>query len=161
MPPFGSDVHIVNVNKLPPGGRHAAAAIANSNFELAFLYSEYTGGQDRRWEAYTGRHLIGDFRSFLAGRSVTQESFHGTVRYSHLRVFGDPATRGAIDVSGCFDNSRLVNTDIKTKRAIPDRTPPDQHYRRFTDVVSRERGKWVVIGIYPDVFYPRAKECKP
>jgi len=39
--------------------------------------------------------------------------------------------------------------------------PANQPYFRRTDIFARCGGGWVVIGNYPALCYPRAKECKP
>jgi hypothetical protein len=39
--------------------------------------------------------------------------------------------------------------------------PANQRYFRYTDIVARRGGRWVVIGNYPALCYPQAKECKP
>src|SRR6266567_1819533 len=100
-----------------------------------------------------------DFGRALAKRDVTTESFRGTVRFTHMRAFPDPGHKGAIDVSACYDNSHAVNTRISTGKTVPDRIPAADHYLRYTDILtSGGAGNWHVIGNYPDVFYPQARE---
>ena len=93
---------------------------------------------------------------------MTTESFTGTVSFSHMRAIPDPTTAGEVDVSECFDNSHSNNTDLQTGKVIPDQAPPDQQYYLNTDVLARNRnGQWRVVSVYPVVYYPQAKECKP
>jgi len=161
-PPFGHNVHVHMAGWQPASARQAKAVIADKNFELAYLYSEYTGGKDKRWTAYVDAAMRRAFGRALAKRDVTTESFRGTVRFTHMRAFSDPAHKGAIDVSACYDNSHAVNTSIRTGKAVPDRTPAADHYLRYTDILARSgAGHWRVVGNYSDVFYPQARECKP
>src|SRR5215467_16124721 len=46
MPPFGSNVHIDMTSWLPTDASQAQAVNVDKNYELAFLYAEYKGGQD-------------------------------------------------------------------------------------------------------------------
>ncbi len=161
-PPFGHNVHVHMAGWQPASARQAKAVTADKNFELAYLYSEYTGGKDKRWTAYVDAAMRRDFGRALAKRDVTTESFRGTVRFTHMRAFPDPGHKGAIDVSACYDNSHAVNTRISTGKTVPDRIPAADHYLRYTDILtSGGAGNWHVIGNYPDVFYPQARECKP
>lgn len=161
-PPFGRNVHVEMSGWLPASPRQAHAVIADKNFELAYLYSEYTGGNDKRWTGYAGRRVRPAFAADLAKPDVTTESFRGTVSYSHLRAFADPSHHGAVDVSGCYDDARAADTSITTGKVIPDRTPANDHYFRYTDILARGgTGSWRVIGNYPAVYYPQARECKP
>jgi hypothetical protein len=161
-PPFGQNVRVEMSGWLPAGSRRARAVVADKDFELAYLYAEYTGGKDTRWTAYVSHAVLRDFAADLAKPDVTTESFRGTVSYTHMRAFADPAHKGAIDVSGCYDNARSANTSITTGKVIPDRTPADDHYFRYTDILAKGgTGNWRVIGNYPAVYYPQARECKP
>jgi len=161
-PPFGRNVRVHMTSWMPAGTRAAQAVIADKNFELAYLYAEYTGGKDRRWTAYVSRRVLRPFAANLAKPDVTTESFRGILRYTHMRAFRDPVHKAAIDVSACYDNSRAENTSIRTGQVIPDRTPAAEHYFRYTDILAQSgTGSWLVIGNYPAVYYPRARECKP
>ena len=161
-PPFGHDVRVHMTGWRPAGASAARAVIADKNFELAYLYSEYTGGKDTRWITYAGRRVRRDFAANLAQPDVTTESFRGTLSYTHMRAFADPGHHKAIDVSACYDRSRAANTSIRTGKVIPDRTPAADHYFRYTDILAKGgSGNWRVIGNYPAVYYPQARECKP
>lgn len=161
-PPFGANVHIIMPGWMPSVASEAPAVVADKNFELALLYSEYRGGKDHRWQAYTGSRLQPALSLQLRQPDVTTESFTGTVRFSHLNAFPDPVLKGAIDVAQCFDNSRATSTSLATGRALPDSTAPDQHYYRTTNVLARAQdGSWQVVEMYQPIYYPRAPECKP
>jgi hypothetical protein len=161
MPPFGSNVTIGYSHRERRGGPRAAALTADGDFELAYLYAQYTGGRDTRWTAYASRQAAAQFRSALNKPSVTQQSFRGAVRYFAIRAFPDSDTRGAFDVTGCFDDAGATSTDLQTGQALPDTAPPNSHYFRYTDIVARRGGRWVVVGNGTALYYPQAKECKP
>jgi hypothetical protein len=160
-PPFGSNVRIVMPGWLPADPGQVPAVIAAKDFLLAFLYAEYRGNQDDRWTGYASGQVLGALKANLSEPSVTTESFSGTIVFSHMRAFPDPGMAGAIDVSECFDNAGSRNTDLVTRRNVADRTPASQHYYMNTDVMARANGQWRVISVYPVVYYPQARECKP
>jgi hypothetical protein len=160
-PPFGGNVHIVMPGWLPADPGEVAAVIAAKDFLLAFLYAEYRGNQDDRWTGYASGQVLSALKANLSEPSVTTESFTGTIIFSHMRAFPDPATAGAIDVSECFDNAGSRNTDLATGKSIADRIPASQHYYMNSDVMAKTNGQWRVISVYPVVYYPQAQECKP
>jgi hypothetical protein len=160
-PPFGPDVRIVMPSWLPAARREIPAVIAAKDFLLAYLYAEYRGNQDDRWTGYVSGAVRGALSSDLAQPSVTTESFTGTIIFSHLAAFPDPALRGAIDVSECFDNAHSANTSLVTGKAIPDRVPADRHYYLNTDILAARNGHWRVISVDPVIYYPQARECRP
>ena len=160
--PFGSDVHIVMPHFTPADAAQIPAVTTAKNFLLAFLYAEYRGGTDHRWLAYTAGLARSGLRESMSEPDVTTESFRGTIRFSHMQAFADPSRPGAIDVAECFNNSRSQDTRLRTGKVIADHSPADQHYYRNTDVLVRNSsGQWHVAAVYPVVYYPRAKECKP
>lgn len=160
-PPFGGNVHIAMPGWLPPGPAEVPAVIAAKDFLLAYLYAEYTGNRDHRWMAYAGGQALPSLQAGLRQRDITTQSFRGTIRFSQMRTFPDPTTKGGIDVAECFDNAHSVNTSLSTGKPIADNTPPDQHYYRNTDVLTKgPDGRWRVVSVYPVVYYPQAKECK-
>jgi hypothetical protein len=146
---------------LPADPGKVPAVIAAKDFLLAFLYAEYRGNQDDRWTGYASGPVLSALKANLSEPSVTTESFTGTIIFSHLRAFPDPAMTGAIDVSECFDNAGSRNTDLATGKSIADRIPASQHYYMNTDVMAKANGQWRVISVYPVVYYPQAQECKP
>ena len=160
-PPFGGNVRVVMPGWLPADSGEVQAVIAAKNFLLAFLYAEYRGNQDDRWTGYASGQVLSALKANLSEPSVTTESFTGTIIFSHMRAFPDPATAGAIDVSECFDNAGSRNTDLATGKNITGRIPASQHYYMNTDVMAKANGRWRVISVYPVVHYPQAQECKP
>jgi hypothetical protein len=161
-PPFGRDVHIIMPAWLPADPSKVPAVITAKNFLLAFLYAEYKGNQDRRWTTYVAGSVAGALSSNLSKPGVTTESFTGTIRFSQMDAFADPVLPGAVDVSECFNNVDSANIGLHNGKVIPDRTPPGQHYYRNTDALARDAGgRWHVVTVYPVIYYPQAKECKP
>ena len=162
MPPFGKNAHIVMTDYLPKDAEMAKAVVADKDYELAFLYAEYTGGRSQDWSAYVSRTMEVQVRALLAKPDVTTESFKGTIRIFDMRVIRDPTVPGNLDVSACFDNARAVNTSLSTGAVLPGQSPSNDNYYRFTDQLTQSpTGQWQVVGNYPLAYYPRAKECKP
>ena len=162
MPAFGKNVHIDLTSWHPANASAAQAVLVDKNYELAFLYAEYTSGQDSSWANYVSSTMQTEVQDTLAKPGVTTESFTGTIRIFNMSVIADPTVPGRLDVSGCFDNARSSNTDRQTGKVIPDTGPPDQHYYRYTDQLAKDSsGQWKVTSDLPAIYYPRAKECKP
>ena len=162
MPPFGPKAHVEMTSWLPANPDEAAAVVATKNLELAFLYADYTSGKDKSWRNYVSSTWAVQVGAQLSQPNVTTQSFIGTVRYFDMRAFQDPRVPGEIDVSACFDNAQASNTSARTGKVLPDTTPADQHYWRFTDQVAKNSaGTWQVVGAFPVSYYPREKECKP
>ncbi len=162
MPPFGSNAHIDMTNWMPADPGQAQAVLTDKDYQLAYLYAEYTGGKDQRWTSYASTTMQPELTSALAAPGVTTESFIGTIRFSHMTAIPDPNVRSEIDVSACFDNAQSSNTNLRTGKVIPDNTPLDQHYFRYTDVLGKSiDGQWQEVSEFPHIYYPRAKECKP
>ena len=162
MPAFGKNVHIDLTSWKPSSAAQAQAVLTDKDYELAFLYAEYTGGQDTAWASYVSPAMQTEVQSTLSRPGVTGESFTGTIRIFDMAVVADPTVPGRLDVSGCFDNARSSNTDRRTGKVIPDTGSPDQHYYRYTDQLAKDSsGQWKVTSDLPAIYYPRAKECKP
>jgi hypothetical protein len=162
MPPFGKNAHVIMTDWMPEDARMAKAVLADKDYELAFLYAEYTGGKSQDWTAYVNHTMELQVRALLAKPEVTGESFKGTIRIFKMRVIRDPAVPGDLDVSACFDNARAVNTSLSTGAVLPGQSPSNDNYYRFTDQLTQSpTGQWQVVGNYPLAYYPRAKECKP
>jgi len=162
MPPFGKNAHVIMTDWMPKDAGLAKAVLADKDYELAFLYAEYTGGKSDDWTAYVSRTMELQVRALLAKPDVTTESFKGTVRIFKMRVIRDPTVPGDLDVSACFDNAQAVNTSLSTGAVLPGQSPSADNYYRFTDQLAQSpAGQWQVISNYPLVYYPRAKECKP
>jgi hypothetical protein len=162
MPPFGKNAHVIMTDWMPKDVGMAKAVLADKNYELAFLYAEYTGGKSQDWATYVNHTMALQVRALLAKPDVTTESFKGTIRIFKMRVIRDPAVPGDLDVSACFDNARAVNTSLSTGEVLPGQSPSNDNYYRFTDQLAQSpTGQWQVVGNYPLAYYPRAKECKP
>jgi hypothetical protein len=162
MPPFGKNVHITMTSSLPPNATEARAVLTDKDYELAYLYAEYTGGQDQSWTAYVSPTMQTEVQTTLSQASITTESFTGKIRFFDMTAVPDPTVKGDLDVSACFDNSQSSNTNLQTGKVIPDNVPADQHFYRYTDQLAKDStGTWKVISDLPPVYYPRAKECKP
>jgi hypothetical protein len=93
MPPFGRNVHVEMTSWLPSSTAQAAAVITDKDYELAYLYSEYRGGQDQSWVSYVSSMMQSAVRQSLRATDVTTESFTGTISYFGLRVIPDPIRR--------------------------------------------------------------------
>jgi hypothetical protein len=162
MPPFGKNVHIEMTSWLPGNAAQKQAVIVDKDFELAYLYAEYTGGQDDSWTNYVGQSMQNALQSDLTQPDVTTESFIGTIRFFDMSVIPDPNIKGQLDVSACFDNAQSSNTNLKTGKVLPDTTPANEDYSRITDELGKDSdGQWQVVGNFPPIYYPEAKECKP
>ena len=162
MPPFGKNAHVIMTGWMPEDPRMARAVLTDKDYELAFLYAEYTGGKSLHWAAYVSRTMELQVRAVLAKPDVTTESFKGTIRIFKMRVIRDPVVAGDLDVSACFDNAKAVNTSLSTGAVLPGQSPSNDNYYRFTDQLAQSpAGQWQVVSNYPIVYYPRAKECKP
>lgn len=162
MPAFGKNVRIDLTSWHPANPSQAQAVLVDKNYELAFLYAEYTGGQDSSWASYVSPTMQTEVQDTLSRPDVTTQSFTGTIRIFDMSVVADPTVPGRLNVSGCFDNAQSSNTSRQTGQLIPDTGSPDQHYYRYTDQLARNSsGQWQVTSSLPAIYYPRAKECKP
>ena len=162
MPPFGKNAHIDMTSWVPADAAQAQAVNTDKDYELAFLYAEYRGGQDQGWENYVSPVMRTAVQQSLQAQDVTTESFEGTIRYFDMSVIPDPLVKGDLDVSACFDNAGSSNTDITTGKVIPDTSSADSHYVRISDELRKNSaGQWQVVSSLPAVYYPQAKQCKP
>ena len=162
MPPFGKNVHIEMTNWRPADASQAQAVLTDKDYELAYLYAEYTSGQDTSWTGYVSPTMQTEVQNALSQPDITGESFTGTIGFFDMAAVPDPTVTGDLDVSACFDNAGSSNTNAQTGKVIPDTTSADQHYYRYTDQLAKNSaGQWKVISDLPPIYYPRAKECKP
>jgi hypothetical protein len=162
MPPFGKNVHVEMTSWLPASTPQAQAVLTDKDYELAYLYAEYRGGQDQSWVSYVSPVMQAAVQQSLRATDVTTESFIGTISYFDMRVIPDPLVHGDLDVSSCFDNASSSNTNLSTGAVLPDSGPADSHYVRITDELRKNSaGQWQVVSSLPAVYYPRAEECKP
>jgi hypothetical protein len=162
MPPFGANTHIEMTSWVPKTASLVPAVNTDKDFQLAYLYSEYTGGQAAGWESYVSAGEAVALRSALGAQSVTTESFKGTITFSHMSLIPDPKITKDVDVSGCVDDAAALNTDLKTGQVLPGQSASDQSYYLFTDELAPlGSGQWQVVANYAPTYYPQAKECKP
>jgi hypothetical protein len=162
MPPFGTNVHVDMTSWLPANAAQAQAVNTDKDYELAYLYAEYKGGQDQTWVNYVSSVMHTAVQQSLRATDVTTESFTGTVKYFDMSVIPDPLVKGDLDVSACFDNAGSSNTDLTTGKVIPDTTSPDTHYVRIADELRKDSaGQWQVVSSLPAIYYPQAAQCKP
>jgi hypothetical protein len=162
MPPFGSNAHIEMTSWLPANPSEAQAVNTDKDYELAFLYAEYKGGQDQSWVNYVSPVMQTAVEQSLQASDVTTESFVGTIEYFDMSVIPDPLVKGDLDVSTCFDNAGSSNTNLTTGAVIPDTGSPDEHYVRIADELRKNSaGQWQVVSSLPAVYYPEASACKP
>jgi hypothetical protein len=66
-------------------------------------------------------------------------------------------------VAECVDSAKAKNTGLGTGRVLPksQQNTTDENYYENTDVLADQHGQWQVISIEPELYYPRAVECKP
>jgi hypothetical protein len=162
MPPFGKNAHIVMTSWLPKTASLTQAVLTDKDYELAYLYAEYTAGESQSWTSYVSPTMEAQVRQVLSGSDVTTESFKGTIRIFDMTVIHDPAIPADVDVAACFDNAQAVNTNLSTGAVLPGQVAADSNYYRYTDELApTSSGQWQVVSDYPRAYYPRAKECKP
>lgn len=162
MPPFGTNVHVDMTSWLPANAAQAQAVNTDKDYELAYLYAEYKGGQDQTWVNYVSSVMHTAVQQSLQATDVTTESFVGTVKYFDMSAIPDPLVKGDLDVSACFDNAGSSNTDLTTGKVIPDTSAPDSHYVRIADELRKDSaGQWQVVSSLPAIYYPQAAQCKP
>ena len=162
MPPFGKNVHVVMTSWMPKTASLAPAVLADKDYELAYLYAEYTGGQSYDWTSYVDAAMETQIRGVLAGQDVVTESFKGTIKIFDMTVIHDPVIPADVDVSACFDNAQAVNTSLGTGAVLPGQAPSDSNYYRYSDELApTSSGQWQVVSAYQRIYYPQAKECKP
>jgi hypothetical protein len=162
MPAFGTNVHVDMTPWLPANTAQAQAVNTDKDYELAYLYAEYKGGQDQSWVNYVSSVMQTAVQQSLQATDVTAESFVGTVKYFDMSVIPDPLVKGDLDVSTCFDNAGSSNTDRTSGKVIPDKSAPDSHYVRIADELRKDSaGQWQVVSSLPAIYYPQAAQCKP
>ena len=162
MPPFGPNVHVDMTSWLPANTAQAQAVNTDKDYELAFLYAEYKGGQDDSWVNYVSQVMRTAVQQSLQAPDVATESFTGTIKYFDMGVIADPEVKGDLDVSACFDNAGSSNTNRSTGAVIPDTSAPNSHYVRISDELRKDSaGQWQVVSSLPAVYYPEASQCKP
>jgi hypothetical protein len=162
MPPFGGKVHIEMTSWLPGDPQLNVAVTVDKDYQLDYLYAEYTGGQSQSWRNEVSVAMAPTLQHALAQPDVTTESFTGTIRFFDMFVIPDPTIKGDVDVSACTDTAGALNTNIKTGAVLPGQRVNDQDYYRYTDELAPiTGGGWQVVQDYPAAYYPQMRECKP
>jgi hypothetical protein len=162
MPPFGKNAHVVMTSWMPKTASLGRAVLTDKDYELAYLYAEYTGGQSYDWTSYVDAAMERQIRGVLAGQDVVTESFKGTIKIFDMTVIHDAVIPADVDVSACFDNAQAVNTSLSTGTVLPGQAPSDNNYYRYSDELApTSSGQWQVVSAYQRIYYPQAKECKP
>jgi hypothetical protein len=162
MPPFGKNAHVVMTSWMPKTASLGQAVLTDKDYELAYLYAEYTGGQSYDWTSYVDAAMETQIRGVLAGQDVVTESFKGTIKIFDMTVIHDQVIPADVDVSACFDNAQAVNTSLSTGAVLPGQAPSDDNYYRYSDELApTSSGQWQVVSAYQRIYYPQAKECKP
>ena len=162
MPPFGKNAHITMTSWLPKTAGLTQAVLTDKDYELAYLYAEYTGGAAQSWTSYVNPTMEAQVRQVLSEPDVTSESFKGTIKIFDMTVIHDQVIPADVDVSACFDNAQAVNTSLSTGAVLPGQAPSDNNYYRYSDELApTSSGQWQVVAAYQRIYYPQAKECKP
>src|SRR5689334_23976248 len=73
MPPFGKNAHVIMTDWMPQDAGMAKAVLADKNYELAFLYAEYTGGKSQDWTSYVSHTMALQVRARSEERRVGKE----------------------------------------------------------------------------------------
>ena len=121
--PFGKNVHIEMTSWLPSSASEAQAVLTDKDYELAYLYAEYTSGQDTSWTGYVSPTMQTEVQTALSQPSITGESFTGTIGFFDMTAVPDPTVRGDLDVSACFDNARLLEHQRADGKGHPGHHP--------------------------------------
>jgi hypothetical protein len=162
MPSFGANVHIV-LGAFPKlGTADGQALVTDLDYQLDFLYADYTGGRSQTWINEVNPTMVQALQSGLAQPDVTTESFTGTIRLFRFSVIKDPVVKGDLDVTGCMDNAGAVNTDLKSGAVLPGQSVTDHNYFRYSNELAPvPGGGWQVVENMPDIYFPLAGGCKP
>jgi hypothetical protein len=162
MPPFGGNAHVEMTSYLPGDPPLNVAVTVDKDYQLDYLYAEYTGGRSQSWMDEVSTAMVPALQRDLAVPDVTTESFTGTIRFFDMFVIPDPTVKGDVDVSGCVDTAGALNTNIKTGTVLPGQSVTDQNYYRYTDELAPiAGGGWQVVQDYPNAYYPQVRQCKP
>ncbi|HEY1624945.1 MAG TPA: hypothetical protein VGG16_14205 [Streptosporangiaceae bacterium] len=162
MPPFGSNVHVAMTSYLPGDPQLNVAVTVDKDYQLDYLYAEYTGGRSQSWMNEVSTSMVSTLQNDLAQPDVTAESFKGTIRFFDMFVIPDPTIKGNVDVSSCVDTAGSLNTSIKSGAVLPGQSVTNQDYYRYTDELAPiTGGGWQIVQDYPDAYYPQVRQCKP
>lgn len=173
---FASAVHLEWETALPSSEPQRQVMQADEAFWLAFYHTLYTHGRDQGYLADVakaqGRTVTKNgatFRagsyglSYLAGDVVRyrqqNHGIQGTVVFSDTTIAPDPGNRGAWDVSGCVNDSKLPDT--KAGRVLRVTGGAHDHYYYQTDELVKQHGRWLLANWTLVAQYPegKAQQC--
>jgi hypothetical protein len=161
MPPFGSNVRVTMTDYLPPAGSPLIPAVVTTkNWFLAYYYSQYKGGTDKRWVTYTAGNAQPIIEKNLEASDVAGESFIGSLSFGAMSAEPDPKIAGYIDVKICIDASKLTDTSLSTGKVLPTQ-PASGHtdYKTMAYVAKGSTGLWYVAGLTNPILVPAAEGC--
>jgi hypothetical protein len=160
-PPFGKNAIVEISSYLPADPSLRQAVIAAKNFQLAFLYAEYTGGQDNQWQQYVGSQaLVQQVGQGLSQPDVTTESYTGTIVISDMNA---SIVQGGASVGQCWNDAGASNTSLSTGAVLPasEQNTTDENYLFQVYELEMYGGQWKLSDITPPMYYPTASWCKP
>jgi hypothetical protein len=160
-PPFGKNVVIDMSSYLPSNPALRQAVIATKEYLLTILYSDYTGGQDHRWQQYVGSQTALQQRDQVNSQpDVTTESFTGTVVIWAMTA---NISQGVAYVDECYDTAGAFNTSLSTGAVLPasEQNTTDENYSYQSYELEMYGGQWKLSAFGPAIYYPQASFCKP
>lgn len=163
MPPFGSNLHVVMTNWLPPAGSPLIPAVVTAkNWFLALYYSEYVGGTDNRWTTYTAGTAQQSFANFLMGPVIAGQSFTGTISFTGMSAVADKALKGDVDVFMCVATAH--STEVFYPSDKPEAKQPSlstDDYKQVAYMAQGSTGQWYLVGATNPDYIPASQGCPP
>ncbi len=161
MPPFGSNLHVVMTNWLPPAGSPLIPAVVTAkNWFLALYYSEYVGGTDNRWTTYTAASAQPTYQKLLQGPFVAGQSFTGTISFTDMSATADKVFKGDIDVFACIATAHSTEVFYPSDRAESKQPPLNQDdFRQMLYLAQGSTGQWYLVGATNPAYIPAAQGC--
>jgi hypothetical protein len=165
MPPFGSNLHVIMTDWLPPAGSPLIpAVVAAKDYYLALYYSEYVGGTDSRWMTYTGATAKPTIASLLKGPLVAGQSFTGTISFTGMTAAPDPSPlfKGDIDVSICVATAHSTEDFYPSEKPEPKQPSlSTDDYRQMAYIAQGSTGQWYLVGATKLDYIPASQGCPP
>jgi hypothetical protein len=142
MPPFGKNVHIEMTSWLPTDTDQAQAVNADKDYELAFLYAEYRGGQDQSWENYVSPVMKTGVQQSLQATDVNTESFTGTIKYLDMSAIPHQLGKARAQPGrGRWRRAFRPSTTRRQSNASPDQGM-SYEISCCTGICDRDYGGW-------------------
>lgn len=159
-PPFGKNVVVEMSSYLPADPALRQAVIVTKDYLLAITYSDYTGGQDTRWQQYTVGHALQVMNQVNSQPNISTESFTGTVLIWQMSA---SISQGVAHVNECLDTAGALNTSLSTGAVLPasEQFTTDQNYQYQDFELQMYSGQWKISDFGPSTNYPTASFCKP